>query len=90
MRRRKSSVAHYRFTPRDDALKQTIRLDPTVFWRITHNWLEITVRFLAPDHGVRRIKDAITRDFLAALDPVEAVIASERQEQVTGPTLDGR
>jgi small-conductance mechanosensitive channel len=65
-------------------------IDPTVFWRITDNWLEITVRFLAPDHGVRRIKDAITRDFLAALDPVEAVIASERQEQVTGPTLDGR
>ena len=23
-------------------------VDPTVFWRITKNWLEITVRFLAP------------------------------------------
>ena len=62
-------------------------INPTVFWRITHNWLEITVRFLAPDHGVRTIKDRMTRDILAALDPADLVIAAERQEQVTGPTL---
>jgi len=65
-------------------------IDPTVFWRITKNWLEITVRFLAPDHGVRTIKDKMTRDVLAGIDPAEIVIASERQEQVTGPSLDGR
>ena len=65
-------------------------INPSVFWRITDNWLEITVRFLAPDHGVRRIKDAMSRDILKNLDPVERVIASERQEQVTGPTLAGR
>jgi small-conductance mechanosensitive channel len=64
-------------------------INPTVFWRITHNWLEITVRFLAPDHGVRTIKDRMSRDILAALGPADFVIASERQEQVTGPTLAG-
>ena len=28
-------------------------IDPRVYWRITDNWLELTVRFLAPDHGIR-------------------------------------
>jgi small-conductance mechanosensitive channel len=63
------------------------QIDPQIFWRITDDWLEITVRFLAPDHGVRGIKDRISRDVLAGLGNVEAVIAAERQEGVTGPTL---
>ncbi len=62
-------------------------IEPQTFWRITDQWLELTVRFLAPDHGVRTIKDRMSRDILANLAQVEAVIASERQEQVTGPTL---
>jgi small-conductance mechanosensitive channel len=75
-----------------DRLKNRFGIDigdinPAIFWRITDNWLEITVRFLAPDHGVRGIKDRMSRDILAALDKTELVIASERQEQVTGPTL---
>jgi small-conductance mechanosensitive channel len=62
-------------------------IDPRVYWRITNNWLDLTVRFLGPDHGIRGIKDKITRDVLAAIEPAEIVIASERQEQVTGPNL---
>ncbi|HZC37378.1 MAG TPA: hypothetical protein VE221_01745, partial [Sphingomicrobium sp.] len=63
------------------------QVDPKVFWRITDNWLEITVRFLAPDHGIRNIKDRMSRDIIAKFDRADFVIASERQEQVTGPTL---
>ena len=33
------------------------QIDPRVFWRLTEDWLELTVRFLAPDHGIRPIKD---------------------------------
>src|SRR4051812_14483356 len=33
--------------------------EPATYWRLTDNWLEITVRFIAPDHGVRRMKDAL-------------------------------
>src|SRR5207237_6263668 len=36
-------------------------IDPRVYWRLTDNWLELTVRFLAPDHGIRHIKDAMSR-----------------------------
>ena len=37
---------------------------PRVYLRVTDNWLELTVRFLAPDHDVRSLKDAITRDIV--------------------------
>jgi small-conductance mechanosensitive channel len=55
-------------------------VDPQLFWRMTENWLEITVRFLAPDHGGRRIKDRITRDILAGLEEAKIPIAAIRQE----------
>ena len=51
-------------------------IDPHTYWRITDNWLEITIRFLAPDHGIRNIKDAMSRDILAALDKAKIGIAS--------------
>ena len=35
-------------------------LRPRVYWRMTDNWLELTVRFVARDHGVRDLKDAMT------------------------------
>jgi hypothetical protein len=53
-----------------------IDLDPTVYYRLTDNWLELTVRFLAPDHGSRRIKDAISRDILINLEKAKIGIAS--------------
>jgi small-conductance mechanosensitive channel len=64
-------------------------IEPQTFWRITDQWLEMTVRFLAPDHGVRTIKDRMSRDILADFKRAGIAIASERQEQVTGPTLAG-
>jgi small-conductance mechanosensitive channel len=51
-------------------------VDPRVFWRITDNWLELSARFLVPDHGIREIKDKISRDVLAALDAAKIGIAS--------------
>jgi small-conductance mechanosensitive channel len=57
-------------------------VDPQVFWRITDDWLELTVRFLVPDHGGRRIKDKITRDVLAGLEKAGVSIGATRQEAV--------
>jgi small-conductance mechanosensitive channel len=51
-------------------------VDPRVFWRITDNWLELSARFLVPDHGIREIKDKVSRDLLAALDAAKIGIAS--------------
>jgi small-conductance mechanosensitive channel len=58
------------------------QIDPRVFWRLTENWVELTVRFLAPDHGVRPIKDQMTREILKGLDKAKIVIAAVRQEAV--------
>ena len=58
---------------------------PRVFWRITENWLELTVRFLGPGHGTRNIKDQITRDIIAGFEKAKITIAATRQEAVEVP-----
>jgi small-conductance mechanosensitive channel len=60
-------------------------INPRVFWRVTENWLELTVRFLGPDHGVRDIKDHITREVMAGFDKAGIAIAAVRQEAVEMP-----
>jgi small-conductance mechanosensitive channel len=60
-------------------------IDPRVFWRITENWLELTVRFLGPDHGIRKIKDQMTREIMAGFEKSKIVIAAVRQEAVEMP-----
>jgi len=55
-------------------------IEPRVFWRLTDNWLELAVRFLTPDHGTRQIKDAMSREILAAMDEAGLTIASSTQE----------
>jgi small-conductance mechanosensitive channel len=64
-----------------------VDLDPRVFWRITDNWLELTVRFIAPPHGVRAIKDAMSRDVLAGLDKAGIGIASATYDIVGLPPI---
>jgi len=56
---------------------------PTVYWRLTDNWVELTVRFLTGDHGTRDIKDAMSREVIARLDEARIGIASTTFE-VTG------
>jgi small-conductance mechanosensitive channel len=51
-------------------------IDPRVYWRMTDNWLELTVRFLAPDHGIRNIKDAMSREILDGLYKAKIEVAS--------------
>jgi small-conductance mechanosensitive channel len=62
-------------------------IDPQSFWRITDNWLEVTVRFLAPDHGIRRIKDQMSREILAQLDEAKIGIASGTYAIVEVPPI---
>ena len=70
--------------------KYELRLDdftPRVYWRLTDNWLELTVRLLVPDRGTREIKDAMARDVLAGLEAAGIGIASATSEIVGFPTL---
>lgn len=62
-------------------------IDPVVFWRLTDNWLELTVRFLIPDHGGRGIKDSMSREILAGLDEAKIPVASATYDIVGFPTL---
>ncbi|HYE20197.1 MAG TPA: mechanosensitive ion channel domain-containing protein [Tepidisphaeraceae bacterium] len=62
-------------------------LNPRVYWRMTDSWLELTVRFIARDHGVRDLKDAMTRDVLAGLDALGIGIASATFEIVGLPPV---
>jgi small-conductance mechanosensitive channel len=50
--------------------------EPRVYWRLTDNWLELTVRFLVPEHGVREIKDTISRRILSEFDDAAIEVAS--------------
>lgn len=61
--------------------------EPRVYWRLTDNWVELTVRMLVPDHGTRHIKDAMSREVIAALDEAGIGIASSTSEIVGFPTL---
>src|SRR4051794_30559515 len=60
---------------------------PRVYWRLTDNWLEMTVRFLARDHGTRELKDAMSREILARLDEAGVAVASSTYEIVGVPPL---
>jgi small-conductance mechanosensitive channel len=62
-------------------------IDPHTYWRITDNWLEITVRFLAHDHGIRNIKDRMSREILEALDEAKIGIASGTYAIVEVPPI---
>jgi small-conductance mechanosensitive channel len=62
-------------------------VEPRVYWRLTDNWLELTVRFVVRTHGVREVKDAMARSMLAELDAVGIGIASATFEIVGLPPL---
>ena len=62
-------------------------LAPAVYWRLTDNWLELSLRFLVPVRGVREIKDRMTRDIVRDLDAAGIGIASATFEIVGVPNL---
>jgi small-conductance mechanosensitive channel len=62
-------------------------LGPRVYYRLTDNWLELAVRFIVEDHGIREIKDAMTRDILRDLGSAGITVASATFEVVGVPPL---
>jgi len=65
-------------------------LQPRVFFRLTDNWVEMAVRFIAEDHGIRSLKDAMSRDILDAFDAAKIGIASGTYQVVGMPELSVR
>lgn len=62
-------------------------LEPSVYYRLTDNWLELTVRFVTSERGVRDVKDKMSREILARLVEAEISIASATVEITGVPTL---
>ena len=62
-------------------------LTPRVFYRLTDNWLELTVRFIVRDHGIRSVKDAIARAVLERFDEASIEVASATYAITGVPTL---
>lgn len=62
-------------------------MKPRVFWRLTDNWIEMTVRFISKTYGVRELKDAISRDVLKEFEKAGIGIASGTYEVVGMPPL---
>lgn len=62
-------------------------IEPHVYLRMTDNWLELAVRFVCKEHGVRALKDAMSRDILDQFDEAGLQIASATFEIVGLPPL---
>ncbi len=65
-------------------------LQPRVFYRITDNWLELTVRFILLTHRNRVVKDAMARHIIAELGAAGIGIASTTSDIVGFPPLEVR
>ncbi len=62
-------------------------LGPKVYYRLTDNWIELTVRFLVRDHGIRELKDRMSRDVLAGLEEAGIGVASGTYDIVGLPPI---
>ncbi len=62
-------------------------LTPRVYYRLTDNWLELTARFVVPDHGIRDVKDAMARSLLAEFERAGIGLASATYEIVGLPPV---
>ncbi len=61
--------------------------NPRVYYRLTDNWVEMSVRFVVPDHGIREIKDAMARSILDGFEQAGISIASGTYDIVGLPPL---
>lgn len=58
-----------------------------VYYRLTDNWLELTVRFVTDARGVRDVKDAMSRAILSEFDAAGIGLASATFEIVGLPAV---
>lgn len=63
-------------------------LKPRVYYRLTDNWVEMSLRFIAHDSGIRALKDAMSRDILAEFEKAGISVASGTYQVVGMPPLE--
>jgi small-conductance mechanosensitive channel len=57
-------------------IMQSSDIAPRVYVRLTDNWIELTARFIAREHGIREQKDQIGRQILRELEVAGIQVAS--------------
>jgi len=57
-------------------VNDTPSVDPRVYVRMTDNWLELSLRFIARDRGTRDLHDTMTRELLAGMRSAGIGVAS--------------
>lgn len=62
-------------------------LGPRVFFRLTDNWIEMSVRFLVRPYDVRSLKDKISREMIDEFDKAGIGIASSTYDIVGMPPI---
>ena len=72
----------------DKFLIEPTKLRPQVFFRLTDNWVELSVRFLCKDHDIRGLKDRMSREIIDNLDKAKIGIASGTYEIVSLPPIE--
>jgi small-conductance mechanosensitive channel len=63
------------------------RIEPATFVRITDNWVELNVRFIARDRGIRDLKSEMSRDIPGLLAEAKIEVASTTVDIVGIPKL---
>lgn len=62
-------------------------LQPRVYFRLTDNWIEMSLRFISHDSGVRDLKDRMSREILDRFDQAGIGLASSTYDIVGMPPL---
>jgi small-conductance mechanosensitive channel len=85
-----SIAQHAKASMQDKFGIEPIDLEPRVYYRITDNWLELTVRFLLGTHKIRNAKDAMSRHIVVEMDKIGVGIASSTYDIVGFPPIQLR
>ena len=75
---------------RDVFLLERPSTEPRVYLRLTDNWIELGLRFVAEPTNVRALKDAMSREILPAFEAAGLEIASATFEIVGLPPVELR
>jgi hypothetical protein len=94
----RAAPGHWRAEMSEECLKEMERryalnrsnLEPRVFWRLTDNWLELSVRFVTEGHGIRYVKDSMSRDIVKEFESAGLSIASGTYAIVDFPEVNVR
>lgn len=68
-------------------LQENANVEPHTYVHLTDNWIELAVRFVSPTHGIREIKDRLSRNVLYGFRQHGIEIASTTQEIVGFPRI---